>query len=363
MAAVRTIVSCVILLGIFAVWTGTAARAAEPRRTEPTVRVESAKVLVHERINLLSGASAVYSLESGPSGFSKLRVNVLGDSRIPVRLLDSRNYSLYKSGSHFDSLPFTTENVRHLRFFYFDVPGAGTYHLVVGPLSEGSSRKVIVFATGIYDHMPEDRRRLLDLYRGFYESVEKSFVFPEFSITVGGCGEENAFSVPNIFICNEFLAGLPREEHGYLAVWVASHELGHNLLKAWGSPLWDDEASADELGSVILSLTPYRMPVVEAVSGLLNGRQRMRRLVNSQRWRLLIQRARRTAGWLAYPEELRAKWAAFLMPHVRGKGPLGLRGCYPEAENETSPRLPGLSAALPGFRSSLYIPDFMRRRK
>jgi hypothetical protein len=336
-----------------------AVQAAGIQKNGPLIRVESSRLIVRDMVFLRNDRRLVYPIKSGPSGFSKLRVNALGHADVSVKLLDSRNYSLYQAGSSFDFMPARSETIRNMRFF-FDLPEAGTYYLIVGLEKKVSPRKVIIFASVIYEQTPEENSRLLGLYQHFYELVKESFLFPDFSVTVGGCGEENAFSVPDIFICYELLAGLPEEEHDYLALWVASHELGHNLLEAWGSPLWKNEEAADELGTVILSVTPYRQRVLQSVKRLLDERT-PHRLISNKRWLLLLNRARKTTVWLAAPEGLRARWADFLKPHLRGEGPSVLRGCFPESDDELSPCTLDVMPAKAGTQCFQYIPDPLPR--
>ncbi len=332
----RTILSCFLMLCTIIFADIRPAAAVEVQDSGPRIRIESSRLLVRDTVVLRNGEWTVFPLASGPSGFSKLRVNVFRSADVSVKLLDSRNYSLYQAGSSFDSMPARSETIRDMRFFFFDVPEAPVYYLIVGLEKKGNPRKAVIFASGIYDRMPEEKMGLLAIYQEFYESVKELFIFPDFSITVGGCGEENAFSVPDIFICDEFLAGLPEEGRQYLALWVTSHELGHNLLKKWGSPFWNNEEAADELGTVILSVTPYRKRVADTVREFLDKGITHRRLESDKRWQLLLNRARKTLAWLAAPEGIRDAWADFLIPHFRGHGPLVLRGCFPELDSEMS---------------------------
>lgn len=294
--------------------------AADSVAGEERIRVEPSRLLVYDTVQLAGGESVVYPLEAGPSGFTKLRVTTGRAAGVSVLLLDRDNYLLFKEHGSYSPMHARAETIRNMRFLFFEIPKEGIYYLVLRSEGRKTPRDVTVFASGLYNKIPPEKKELLVAYQDFYSTISKYFVFPDFGITVGGCGEENAFSSPDIFICDEFLVNLPPRNLPDYAVWVAFHELGHNLLKAWGHSSWNDEDTADEFGAVLISITPYRQRLLDAVNGLTVEKSWQLGLLRNNRRDLLMERARRAVEWLSSPDPLLSRWRDFLNPHLRGAG-------------------------------------------
>lgn len=292
-------------------------QAADSVAGEERIRVEPSRLLVYDTFPMAGGEIAVYPLEAGPSRFTKLRVTTGRAAGVSVLLLDKDNYLLFKEQGSYSPMHTRAETIRNMRFLFFEIPGEGSYYLVLRSEGRRAPRDVTVFASGLYDRIPPEKKELLAAYRDFYSTIRKYFVFPDFGITVGGCGEENAFSSPDIFICDEFLVNLPPRNLPDYAVWVAFHELGHNLLKAWGHSGWNDEDTADEFGAVLISVTPYRQRLLDAVTGLTGEKAWLADRLHDRRKSILMERARRAVEWLSSPDPLLARWHDVLTPHLR----------------------------------------------
>jgi hypothetical protein len=91
-------------------------------------------------------------------------------------------------------------------------------------------------------------------YEFYYLMLKMLLNFLDFNIYFKYCGQENAFSTPDIIICNEYVAKLVNGNHEGALPWIFFHEVGHSLLRLWDYPLWDNEDAADEFATVLLLL-------------------------------------------------------------------------------------------------------------
>jgi len=121
---------------------------------------------------------------------------------------------------------------------------------------------VYAVATGGAD--TSETRELQGIYAERYSGLKSAFDFQDFDIHVTLCGEANAYSSPNITMCYELFDALNQQGVPEAELFIFMHEVAHSLLYQWGLPLYDNEAAADEMATVLLMMLGEKTAATKA---------------------------------------------------------------------------------------------------
>lgn len=164
---------------------------------------------------------------------------------------------------------------------------------------------------------------LKDTYEFYYLMLKMILNFPDFNIYFKYCGQENAFSTPDIIICNEYVAKLVNSNHEEALPWIFFHEVGHSLLRLWDYPLWDNEDAADEIATVLLLLMTGEMGRDIALEAIRVWEtypsffESISKTFINDRHTISIQRARNISMWIKNSDDLKRRWSKMLVLHMR----------------------------------------------
>jgi hypothetical protein len=103
---------------------------------------------------------------------------------------------------------------------------------------------------------PEAVNAMRSALEEMYTVMQGEFTFADFNIHVQSCGQANAFSSPDITLCNELLSELMKKGRKGALTAIFLHEIGHTLLNVWGMPGFDNEDIADEFAAAVLLSNP-----------------------------------------------------------------------------------------------------------
>ncbi len=177
--------------------------------------------------------------------------------------------------------------------------------------------------------IPDERARqyvehLKQWLEDTYPALKNTFIFPDFNIYVRYCGTVNAFSDPNITLCNELIAELYNANLTHALKWTFLHELGHTLLRLWDYPLWDNEDAADEFATVFLFMwggesgkNIAKWAAYEFRTQSPHLLEYIQKIFVNARHSFSVQRARNIEYWINNEEELKRRWLRIFVPHLQ----------------------------------------------
>jgi hypothetical protein len=287
------------------------------------VYVEPSRNLVRDITQVSAGRSKWYGLdlERGGTVFADFKVDGGLNNKAVVWLLDDPNLQLFISHQRFQYFEGTSGEVRGVGRYMFRVPRTGHYNLVI---DNGRAwflpRSVSVYAFEVLPYKPEEVQRTEQLLEQFYGMLKARYIFPDFRISVRHCGMENAFSNPNITICEELIEKLAEQRLGDGISFVLFHELGHTLLKQWGLPSWDNEDVADEFATVSMIMAHQQGAASAAAKFWASSGSRQEaisKLYVDDRHTVSPQRARNILHWLSQQDDLVQRWQKLMIPNMQ----------------------------------------------
>lgn len=304
------------LLGLLAVFTVSHSAHAE-------VYVQAVEVLIKEDVQISAGRYSYYDLTLTRGEELVVDLQVLGglDNSLTVWLLDLANFQRYKAGQKYTYFKGSSGRILSSFSYRFEVPQANIYYLVLDNTQAVlASRKARTYAYKTYDGETEESKQTKEYYTGLYDQLlKKLFVFDDFDISIGMCGMENAFSSPDIVICQELNSLLSRENVPEAILYVFLHEAAHSLLNVWDYPLYDNEDAADELATVLLLITEQKGAALAAAKWWANrgsSDDALAKLWLDDRHTVSPQRARNIINWINNEDELTRRWWHLLIPKL-----------------------------------------------
>jgi len=267
-------------------------------------------------------AEAHMHLEHNADLYGSYIVQGAMDNRLDIELLDEWNRNLRVARQpyqHFNAMSGTVNGGATLKF---KAPKDGNYFI------EFCNGKALLLSRSVYVDLYTTRSKLTAAEENLRAGIEKivakirsDLMLPSFDVQLAPCGVENAFSNPNITICNEIVESFPREQAPQLFTFVFLHELGHTVLKLWGLPGWDNEDMADEFASAVLLLGSQPVIADSAANWWLSKTQNVQtealaKIGIDDRHSLSIQRARNIHRWAQDDGELSQRWIALFAPHM-----------------------------------------------
>jgi hypothetical protein len=288
--------------------------------------VEPSVPLIDQRIKVSPATYTTFTLDRlTPGARVGIKINVTGGTNndIFAYLLDTENHARFMRKEKF--LTYIKDSkVVYQNSFEIRLPQSGPYYLVLdNSNSILSSKNVQVYLMSVLNQPLAQHITLKKGLEEFYGILEEMFDFPGFNMTVRHCGEENAFSSPDITICFELMEGAYKRGNATSIAWTIFHELGHTLLRLWDYPLWDNEDAADEFATVLVLMgnnSDGRLALRQAVSEWLSrpsDREAKVILERGDRHSISIQRARNILQWEQNADELKRRWFKIFVNHIK----------------------------------------------
>ncbi len=290
------------------------------------VYIEPSVTLIDQDIKVSPASYMTYTLDNISPGLKLgIKIDVSGgmNNDIFVYLLDFENYSRYINKQRFLTF-IQNPTIVYQNTYEFRLPKSGPYYLVLDNTNSIiSSKYVRVYVTNLLNQPLPYHVELQKVHEKLYKALKDVFEFPSFDIYIKHCGQENAFSDPNITICIEKIDGLYKRGNLASVTWILFHELGHSLLRLWDYPLWDNEDAADEFATVFLLLgggDERRLILRQAVSEWISQPSEQEAkdiLKRGDRHSISIQRARNILNWEKNADELKRRWFKIFVPHIK----------------------------------------------
>lgn len=308
-----------------------------PFNTIASIRIESSRLLVDERLEVAAGSYSYFELRlsGGTKLVTKFAVSGGFNNRLHVWLLDLHNYQLFQSGQRYSYHESSSGTVEHLAQYTFTIPATGLYYLIF------DNRHALMLSRTAHANVyaiertpgPEHQKDS-DLYDALYNQfLRRLFEFEEFDVTVRVCGMENAFSNPNITMCRELIDRNESQGIAGANIFVFFHEVAHSLLKIWGYPLWDNEDVADEMATVLAVLIKKEELALQAAQWWASSGSRqeaLSKMVIDDRHTISPQRARNIVNWLNRKGELLQRWQKIWVPHMTQEALIAMRDSHDE---------------------------------
>lgn len=244
------------------------------------------------------------------------------DNSLMVWLLDPNNFQRYKANQQFTHFPGASGDFLSTGDFKFEVPETNTYYLVL------DNRKAVLAARNVHTYLYKidngetvASKATKDFYSTLYNDyLKKLFEFPDFNIYVHMRGFPNAFSSPDITMCQELENSLDSKNAGGAILFVFLHESAHSLLNLWDYPLHDNEDAADELATVLLLVGDQKDKALQAAKWW--AEQSFESHATAKHWMddrhtVSSQRARNIVNWINNENELKRRWFTLLIPKMR----------------------------------------------
>lgn len=306
---------CIAAAIIFAV-----VAAAQP---SANVSIEPSWNLIREVVQVSAGQAKWYqlNLEGGGTVYADFKVEGGLNNKAAVWLLDEVNLQRFLAKQQFRYFPGTSGEVRGVGRYEFRVPSSGQYFLVV---DNGRAwflpRNVKIYAYEVLPYTPPEITQAELKLGQLYTALKTAFVFPDFSISIRHCGMENAFSNPNVTMCEELLESLAAQNLSDSVNFVLFHELGHTLLRQWGLPSWENEDVADEFATVFMIMAHKQGAAIQAAQWWASQGSRqeaLSKLYIDDRHTVSPQRARNILHWLSNQDDLVRRWQRVLIPNMQ----------------------------------------------
>lgn len=301
-----------------------------PWESHGEVYVEPSQILYYDTVVVGPGETAIYPVTySADSSNVQLRLilNVMGGANndINVFLLDSENFDRYSVGSQFFVYQDASGLVKNSMNVSFVPPKPDTYRFILDNRNSIIAKKTVNLNISVlYSELLPGHQATKKSWENFYAALKKFFIFPDFDITVKRCGTENAYSDPNITICDELIAAYNQHGHAEALVWTLFHEMGHSLLRLWGYPTWDNEDTADEFATVMFVMSGDQektakilQEVVDEWATRSSKSEAMGKLYQDDRHTLSIQRARNISNWIKQSDEIARRWQKWFVPNLQ----------------------------------------------
>ena len=237
-----------------------------------------------------------------------------------IWLLDLANFQRYKAGQRYNYFEGSSGKITSSSSYRFEVPEANIYYLVLDNTLKFASRTARTYAYKITEGETEESKQTKEFYSGLYdEFLKKVFIFDDFNVYIEMCGTANAFSSPNIVICNELNTLLFRQNVPEAILFVFLHEAAHSLLNVWDYPLYDNEDAADEFATVMLLLVEDKAAALDAAKWWANSGsndEALSKLWLDDRHTISPQRARNIINWINKEDEITRRWLHLLIPKM-----------------------------------------------
>lgn len=287
------------------------------------IYVEPSTVLVRQTVQVGAGKILAYNfnLERGTQLVADFSVAGGLNNRVDILLLDLPNYQLYSAGQKFSYFRGSSGAVQQVAKTTFVVPSTNLYYLVLDNRRAWLlNRSVRLYVYAISPHATAESEQQEKALQTLYDKLKTAFMFPDFKLNVRHCGLVNAFSNPDITICNELMEELSDQGLKTAPVFVFFHELGHSLLRQWGMPLYDNEDVADEFATVFSIMGKQQGSALEAAqwfASKTSTQQAIAELYIDDRHTLSPQRARNIIRWLNNSSDLVGRWQKILVPNMQ----------------------------------------------
>ena len=244
------------------------------------------------------------------------------DNSLMVWLLDSTNFQRYKANQQFTYFPGASGDFHSIGNFKFEVPQTNIYYLVLDNRKAAlAARNVHAYLYKIDNGETAASKATKDFYSTLYNDyLKKLFEFPDFNIYVRMCGFPNAFSSPDITMCQELENSLDSKSAGEAISFVFLHESAHSLLNLWDYPLYDNEDVADELATVLLLIGDQKDKALQAAKWWEEKSSENHATAKhwmDDRHTVSSQRARNIVNRINNEDELERRWLTLLIPKMR----------------------------------------------
>ena len=208
--------------------------------------------------------------------------------------------------------------------FSYQAPFSGAYVFFLdNSFSVFSQKTVAVDVIATLPTPPEFRATMTNTLGGLMDGLRAAFIFPEFDMNVGPCGQENAFSNGangDVTFCSELLFQLMDSGNSGAIMSVLAHELGHTLLNLWGEPGWRNEQAADEFATVFL-LQSGGKELLEQSLSFFAGKDPIAEAYFAQSQNsphpLSIQRMRNISDIIDHPDDYMRRWTKVFYEHAQ----------------------------------------------
>jgi hypothetical protein len=287
------------------------------------VYVEPATVIVKEDTSVAAGNYTYFELTLDRGVDLSVSLAVTGgiDNTLRHWLLDLANFQKLRARQPFSPVPGAGGDMTGQASYRITIPQTNLYYLVLdNSQAVLAGRQVHAYAYTVAAGETEDSKVTKQFYSALYNDLlKKLFIFEDFDIHVGMCGTANAFSSPDIVMCNELDALLTEREVPGALMFVFLHEAAHSLLNVWDYPLHDNEDAADELATTLLLLSKQQGMALQAAKWWaqdLSADEAVSKLWVDDRHTVSPQRARNIIAWINNEDEVTRRWLHLLIPKM-----------------------------------------------
>ena len=289
---------------------------------ESHIYIEPSASLVRDTTQVGAGKASAYNFDLTAGSTLVAQFNVQGgmDNAIGVWLLDLDNYQRYQAHQAVAYSKDSSGQIANGANYRFTVPSTNVYYLVLDNGRNFLPRRVRVYVYAVLPESTPELEKRKQLLESEYQQLKAAFVFPDFHISVRHCGVENAFSNPDITICEELVEDLTRQHLDAAVGFVFLHELGHTLLRDWGLPGWDNEDMADEFATALMLMGHQEGAALQAAqwwAAQTNPKAAEAKIWINDRHTLSPQRARNIIHWINNKAEIQARWQKLLIPNMQ----------------------------------------------
>lgn len=291
--------------------------------TYSEVFIEPSVTLINQDIQVQAGYYSFYefNLNAGDTLNAKFFSSGGLNNKVQVWLVDYQNFQRFKANQQFLYFNGSSGEIQGLASFAFTIKQSNRYVLVVDNRKAFfQSRLVNLY---VYAVLREDTKESLAMKSGleqFSHTIHEMLDVPDFDLAVKHCGQENAFSNPNITLCTELVDSSVQKKVPGNVPFVLLHELGHSVLKLWGYPLFDNEDVADEFATVLLLMGKHENEAYQAAQYWIyniNTQEAIDKITSDDRHTISPQRARNILGWIRNSQDLLKRWQKLLAPKMQ----------------------------------------------
>ncbi|MGH7946649.1 MAG: DUF4344 domain-containing metallopeptidase, partial [Opitutaceae bacterium] len=241
---------------------------------------------------------------------------------LSVYVVDAPNMALARQNLQFRHVQGVSKKVAPFRVGV-KIEALGPYYLVLdnryaAVINKKVEFQVVQLRRLSTSEVQATKERLEKLYAG----LRQMFVFKDFNVHVGNCGQPNAFSTlatGDVTLCNELIDQMSTRPDALTAVLL--HELGHTLLNLWGLPNYKDEDVADQFATNILLRTGEngKRALSEWMQWFAEHNSRAQAtnmLITGDTHSLSVQRIRNIQSDLKDASDLMRRWNNVLYPNM-----------------------------------------------